>query len=168
MTEKWQIQWQAAWINGPTDNSAMTRACVEQWIQVLDDQEHAPDASLDRSGRTAETPAHTACDLWDIYTDRALFLATTSDHRAFTIQCYLRQNLSSRVASHSAPFAATSRSTTWLWHKGWTHNDAWNAGPSQVAPSPTPWPQSASIDELQVHDPWRTPRNQKEQPHHSW
>ena len=47
----------------------------------------------------------------------------------------------------------------WNWHNGWTHNDAFAAEPSQVVPSHTPWQCSANIDELGVHDPWRTPRD---------
>ena len=140
----------------------MTRVHVEPWIGVPDDQEHAPDASLDGSSRTAETLADTACDSWDDYTDHELFLASTSDSLVLDDSVPSGSESVPTVESQNALYAATSWGTTWTWHKGWNHDTA------QVAPSPAPCQQSASIDELQVHGPWRTPRNQKEQPHLSW
>ena len=58
-------------------------------------------------------------------------------------------------------------STTLTWHKGWAHSDAWAAVTRDVA-TPAPWQSTVNIDELRVHDPWRTPRARNEQPPYSW
>ena len=67
------------------------------------------------------------------------------------------------LPTRNTSYAATSRNTSWNWHKGWTHGKVWTPETPQVF---TPLPscqRPSNIDERQVHDPWRTPRDLKEQ-----
>ena len=53
---------------------------------VPDCRKHALDAILEDSSSTPGTPADTAFDLWEDYTDHQLFLASTSDPLEFSAE----------------------------------------------------------------------------------
>ena len=155
----------------------MTRVLIEQWIRV-------PSWNLTVSHHSLQVSAIALCPdsrlQMRISTVRAVPLGLPSIQHmscgtiilACTAHPLMLHNPSPLVpeavrttSPRDATYATTPWSTTWNWHKGWTHNDAKATEASQDVVKSTPWQCTANIDELQFHDPWRTPRNPQKNSH---
>ena len=138
------------------------------WEESNADLSRSPGANLGRSGCATETPSSSAYDLWDDHTDNLIYQAGTPDLWNFYGSPPPASESEHTASNQDTSKAANPWNTKSSWHKGWIHNDSWTTHASQNVPSPTPWQDSAKVDNFQIHDPWRTARANNVHDSHSW
>ena len=131
----------------------------------------SPGADLDHSSNATEALHSSAYELWDDFDGMTAPDINAREHGDLLGLCSPQppQAPAVEASSHATCRGAShTTNTTWSWHRGWNHNDSWTAQASRDVASPSPWQGTETLDNLQVHDPQRTPRAHRDQSSQSW
>ena len=173
MTEKWERQWSTMVVPNPADHPAFStvfRAMggyqESPYVPPTYSSQHhrslpslpLPDSNLNSSSGIVGTSVDATLYWWDELSQEQIFQAGTTDPLG------LYQYLPAKhVTSPTTPCATSTWHSSWNWHKGRTHGGASTPGIQQIPTPLSSWQSPSNIDDLQVHDPSRTPRGKSEQ-----